>query len=128
MALCPTELIKIRMQDSIDIECKKQGPSLSKMLSKIWKTNGFIRLFHGLGLTMTKEIIGCPLFLNSYERGCKLPTPIDKRIVDCDHVEFSKPIVQKNLLENQNSSSIRSRNHLFSLCDFLSGWIAGWLL
>lgn len=204
MALCPTELIKIRMQGNSNItegEVKKLRPSLKRVISNIWNTNGFKGFFRGLGLTMIREGIGCPLFFGSYEWVRELLKPVDKRKEDCNplatmvagamaglltwvviypvdviksraqmseepssyrtilkdirvtglrglyfglwptliktipvtgvllfSVEFSKPIIRKLLSESNDTPSVPSGNSFFSLCDFISGWTAGWLI
>lgn len=79
--LCPTELVKIRMQGFDDK--KKLGPSVSQVVKSIWKTDGALGLFRGLGSTMARESIGCPLFFGSYEWARELLKPEGRRKEDC---------------------------------------------
>lgn len=188
--------------DNTEGETKKLKlqPSLKRVISNIWNTNGFKGLFRGLGLTMIREGVGCPLFFGSYEWVRELLKPADKRKEDCNplatmvagataglltwviiypvdviksrvqmseesssyrtilkdvrvtglrglyfglwptliktipatgvllfSVEFSKPIIRKLLTGNNNSQLVSFENNFFSLCDFISGWTAGWL-
>lgn len=75
------------MQGSSDItegEKKKLRPSLRRVISNIWNTNGFKGLFRGFGLTIVREGIGCPLFFGSYEWVREMLKPVDKRKEDCN--------------------------------------------
>lgn len=75
------------MQGSIDVteaEVRKQNPSLSRVISKIWKNDGFKGMYRGIRLTMAREAVGCPIFFGSYEWVRELLKPINKRKEDCD--------------------------------------------
>lgn len=82
LVLCPTELVKIRMQGGADGK-PKRGPRLSQVVKNIWKVDGFKGLFRGMGSTMARECISCPVFFGAYEWARERLKPAGGRKEDC---------------------------------------------
>uniref|UniRef100_A0A2S2NMN1 Mitochondrial ornithine transporter 1 n=1 Tax=Schizaphis graminum TaxID=13262 RepID=A0A2S2NMN1_SCHGA len=85
--LCPTELIKIRMQgisNEVTANEKLQDQTTGQVFKKIWKSEGFKGLYRGLGCTIVREFIGCSIFFGVYERSRELLKPEGKRKENCD--------------------------------------------
>lgn len=86
IVLCPTELVKIRMQcfHDYDTEVKLQNPSISETIKNIWKADGFKGLFRGMKYTFARESIGCSVFFGAYEWAREKLKPIGKPKENCD--------------------------------------------
>lgn len=85
--LCPTELVKIRLQGGNNvIDVKLQSRTVSQVLNKIWKSEGFKGLYRGLGSTIARECIGGSVFFGSYEQARELLKPDGKRKENCDAI------------------------------------------
>lgn len=83
-ALCPTELIKVRLQaadldraNSTAVSGKGAGrpPSAAagtlQVVARVWKTEGGLRgMYRGLGSTVAREMPGYYVFFLAYEASC----------------------------------------------------------
>jgi len=79
-ALCPTELIKVRLQaadlqrsKSLSVGGKHQPPTIAaagtlQVVASVWKTEGGLRgMYRGLGSTVAREMPGYYVFFLAYE-------------------------------------------------------------
>lgn len=79
LALCPTELVKCRLQAMREshlekgLEPPKIGPF--KLTSQILRSEGFRGLFHGLSPTFAREMPGYFCFFYAYEFSREMLTP-----------------------------------------------------
>lgn len=72
-ALCPTELIKVRLQ-AADLERSKPATAANKplgtlqLVARVWRTEGGLRgMYRGLGSTVAREMPGYYVFFLAYE-------------------------------------------------------------
>ncbi|XP_050526723.1 mitochondrial ornithine transporter 1-like isoform X1 [Daktulosphaira vitifoliae] len=63
LVLCPTELVKIRMQADYGVNKK----SAAKVIRETFKTDGFKGFLRGLSFTLARESIGNTVFFGTYE-------------------------------------------------------------
>lgn len=83
--LCPTELVKIRIQGNNDVtEANEKKPSVCRVIRNIYKTDGLKGLFRGLRSTIARESVGCSIFFGSYEWTREKLKPVGKKKEDCD--------------------------------------------
>uniref|UniRef100_A0A0N4ZN50 ULP_PROTEASE domain-containing protein n=1 Tax=Parastrongyloides trichosuri TaxID=131310 RepID=A0A0N4ZN50_PARTI len=66
LALCPTELVKCRLQAAKEINPNIKRTALSVCL-ELWKENGFKSFFIGVTPTLAREVPGYFVFFGAYE-------------------------------------------------------------
>lgn len=88
MAICPLELVKIRMQAGRDVsdpgKPKPGRPSAGQVMRSIWRTAGFAGFYRGLGATVVRECGGGAVFFGAYELARERLKPAGGRKEDCD--------------------------------------------
>jgi solute carrier family 25 ornithine transporter 2/15 len=82
LALCPTELVKCRLQAMRESHAEKglEPPRIGplSLTKQIIRSEGFRGLFHGLTPTFTREMPGYFCFFFAYEMSRELLTPEGK--------------------------------------------------
>uniref|UniRef100_A0A0N5AY08 Mitochondrial ornithine transporter 1 n=1 Tax=Syphacia muris TaxID=451379 RepID=A0A0N5AY08_9BILA len=64
--LCPTELVKCRLQSQREMNCGSKSTPLS-LCRQMWRTEGFRSFFVGMTPTLAREVPGYFFFFGSYE-------------------------------------------------------------
>ncbi|PWA28066.1 hypothetical protein CCH79_00012114 [Gambusia affinis] len=77
MAICPTELVKCRLQAMHEMEetgkvAKGQRSTVWSVVKTVLRTNGPLGFYQGLTSTIVREIPGYFCFFGAYELPCKL--------------------------------------------------------
>lgn len=76
LVLCPTELVKCRLQSAREISNTSIGPM--KLVKDIFKKSGIRGFYHGIVPTFAREMPGYFFFFGTYELTRSLMTPKNK--------------------------------------------------